>query len=1306
MLVFNTEPQKKLIFNATPTTAQPVDAFSSLRPDTGTVANSTPSITVQPGATMLQDAAAAIVRAPFRATQALTTTVNKAVGVPLLPQFNAGPVSKAALGSEPVQTIPEAIKTTQQNIQAAGVPSAVAGPFGAFTTLGSLALDFSPLGGEENALKQIAKAKTALEAEQLARSMHIAEDLIPTAREAFLKASNTSEAKAALDSLTNLQKTTKTTPEVVRTVDSVVDNSPRAITREAAPLEQQAMKAQSLEQGRFAPEATRAEVTHTPSPTRTPALEQPSVSYRNPITKDLPELSKAVDSGINLDRLAISEEGKNLVAKTVDEVRPQLEAIVGKALSNKEALDLADNSSKLLARAVSHEDTLKWEAAMTATRQKLAHMAETGTVDKEFVDTLLAVKTIGTDIGRKLQSLSITAAPKAGNTKQALVEAVLKATDDADAVIEAAKGVDFNDFKQASAFYRHFIQPQAREWIDLLRYNSMLSSPKTHIVNVFSNAVNSTLVAAVEKLAVGSIDFLRSSITGTPRQRLVGEAGQYVKGYLSNVRGAAKRFGDVLSGKAAMTNLDTKGIPLATSGLPSAVEKALSVPMRLLEASDQFFTELVASGERAGMEYLQSKGIQQTLIDKRVDELAAYRLYRQDLFPEGQGTLLNAIDEFTSKLMSLRENRNVIVSTLAKFTVPFVKTPMNIFKQGLEYSPLGFATMIKTKDAQLQLSKAMVGSSMFLGGAILLTSDRLSWAEPLNPDEKNAYRDAGKQPYSVKVGDTWVSYQKLPPPIAFPLSMIAALHDGYQKGGVDDTTFDRVLAAVAKYGNFLADQSYAKSIGDLLSAVRGGADGLEKVAANYAQQLIPYRALSGWLARLVDHTQRQPDPDGTFIDKEVQYLMSQIPGLSKSVPARANAEGKAIELQHPFLNAFSPANVSDEDQAKAATYDQALTIKKYNQDAKAKSNEFKQQAEQTWGELKDLPKEDIKARLRELAKENPNLVEKVLDVASDEKQGLNYSERQLKNATIEARAQFIFSQKATFKTDAEWKSYLKDLAAKKILTESVIERMVELKAGQPKAEDKQSLLDKGKGALAAVQGFMGSLGPQTVGEARKQGLMPLGNPNALKGLPDDAPIPEGLRFFDPMGAVGAIEKVGAKTAGKIASSVLQVVNHATGETKFFRIAASELERFKTLVDDGVKGMAGIPDKAGNVFHITAKTPQQMLERGFTDGGIANLDMLPTKVTSHARADGTIPVKEYVKSNSDLKPKFRLAVERVENRGGKLEAGRYASYLHDRLLTLAPGTSEYHHTEKLYNEALNDIRMYEDAIQKKLKSTLK
>lgn len=768
-----------------------------------------------------------------------------------------------------------------------------------------------------------------------------------------------------------------------------------------------------------------------PTDTTLPKIPKPS-SYSN-------DIKNLANEKLNVDTYNISPEGKGVIERVIQEVKPQIQKAVGKVLTNQETLKVAEDSSKVLTKAIGRDKTLEYNAALLRARQSLAAASKSGKVDEDYIKNLIAVKTAAADAGRTLQALSIGADAKEITGKQAILEAVMKTGAEADKIIAAAKGVDFTDLNQATNFYRQFVKPTATDWIDLIRYNSMLSSPKTHLINAFSNLLNTTLVAPIERAVAGGIDFLGSKLTGNARKVYAGESGAYLFHYFTNVKNATGRFADVMRGVRTFTNLDTKNIPIATSGVKGAVVKTLSFPLKLLEASDQFFTALAEGAETGALKYRAGKGVNVGNIESQAQQSAAYRLFREDLFNENQGHLLDAVDQLTSKLQNLRNSPNPIVSTTAKFTVPFLRTPMNIFKQGLEYSPVGFGTLPGARNKTEQLAKAIVGSTVFAGAAMLLQSNRLTWGEPIDPAQKAAFRDAGMQPYAVKIGNKWVSYQKLPPGLAFPLAMVAAIHDTQQNKQIDDNTVDLVLSGVAKYGQFLADQSYAKSIGDLLSAAKGGEAGVERVVSNYAQQGVPFRALGGWLARLFDNTQRKVDSSKPFIDQQVQLLMMNIPGLSQKVPARTNSQGEPIPNQHRVFNAFSPVQVTTEKPGGSQEFQRLQDIQKANKQTTYDNKQVTANAQAEYNKIHTLTDPNEKAQyLKDLAASNPDLVKKVIQIAKDSAISMGASDQKLSNAPISTRARVIIAELGNIKSKEEKAAYLKDLAAKKILTKSVL----------------------------------------------------------------------------------------------------------------------------------------------------------------------------------------------------------------------------------------------------------------------------
>lgn len=764
------------------------------------------------------------------------------------------------------------------------------------------------------------------------------------------------------------------------------------------------------------------------------------------ITQDVKKI-KAVNTGLNLDKINVSVKGREVLEEALTEVRPQIEEVVGKRLTNKEVQATAEASERILKRVIGREDTLKWESAILKARQKFTAAAESGAIDREALDALLTVKSQGTDIARKLQSLSQMADPVENNATQALIEGILKVTDDIEAVAKEAKGVNFNNFQEASEFYRKFVKPRAEEWLDLLRYNSMLSSPTTHIVNIFSNLVNTALIAPLEKTAAGSIDFFGAALRGKARQTFAGEGKAFIGGYMKNLRNASTRFGEAWRQVRPISQLDIRSIPLATKGPQGAIAKTLSVPMRLLEASDQFFMTLTEGAERAALEYRMARGVHVPLIEKSAKDAALYRVFRQELFKKGQGTALDAIDHFTNLVMMTRRSKNPIVRTIGKFTVPFVQTPMNIFKQGVEYSPLGLLAIPGAKDKNTQLARAIIGSGAAAMAATFLASGRITADEPTSRADKDAFRAAGMQPWSIKLGSRWYSYQKLPPAVAFNLAWVASIDKLLKEKKIDDTTADLIMRSIAKYANFLSDQSYAKSVGDLIDAVKGDEYAIQKLIGNYPQQLIPYRALGGWMARLADDSQRVLDDKAGFIDKQIQLLMLNVPLLSRRLPARVGPTGETIPNQSRLLNALSPIKISPENKDFAEVYAEMEKLRQVIRRQSQESSKRNQEAQQIYNKLKVMTREQANAEANRIKSEDPTLFKAIKKIKEEDELGLTTLDKSMKQLGVEngERAKFIWNVLQKLETPQQKNEYVAELKRKKIITADVMKQLRELK---------------------------------------------------------------------------------------------------------------------------------------------------------------------------------------------------------------------------------------------------------------------
>lgn len=682
----------------------------------------------------------------------------------------------------------------------------------------------------------------------------------------------------------------------------------------------------------------KAQSLPTELPRTQQTLQAPQQSQGSNQNGSLPDNTKPVlnpeDPFYNVNRIGVENPVKQQVSDLIQspEVKPQIEQTVGDPLTFKEIQSKAQVSPELN-KTYSRAETEKLGAEALALRNKVAELADMGLNSEQYKEALIKDKAFGQYIARLLGQRRIISDPSQKTIFNEMVSKILKEGADPDEVANAAKNIDFNDAKQSAEFYRKFIKATPSDWLDVIRYNSMLSSPNTFINNASSNALASSVIPPIEKTLTGAIDFLGSKLFKKQQTQFAGEGAAYAKGYAQSLSNASSKFIDSIRGKSLDTNLDTRSIPLYTQGRRAKVESVLRTPTKLLEATDQFFTELVTGGERSALKYRQGKGvnISDSVIESQSKSNAAYRLFRSELNDPRQGGLLNGIDKVTGLIQQARSSNNPYLSNIAKYTLPFVRTPMNILKQGVEYSPFGVATLHGAANKSEQLSKIVIGTSAAAMTAMLTTSGRTTWAAPSSKKEKDEFYAAGMQPYSVKIGDKWVAYSKLPPQLSFPIALVSALHDSEKSGKITDSDTDNILNAVAKTGNFFADQSYLKSIGDLLGSIRGDyGSNLSSVASNYAQQLVPFRALGGWLARLDDPYQRQVNRDAPFWEQQVQMLMQNIPGASRNLDPRLDAKGEPLKAQNKELNAFSPFRVSTEDPENKAIYDTNQTIKKLN----------------------------------------------------------------------------------------------------------------------------------------------------------------------------------------------------------------------------------------------------------------------------------------------------------------------------------------------------------------------------------------
>jgi len=465
--------------------------------------------------------------------------------------------------------------------------------------------------------------------------------------------------------------------------------------------------------------------------------------------------------------------------------------------------------------------------------------------------------------------------------------------------------------KEAMKPLLKFMSPKWGEYVTELFYNSILSNPKTHIVNFVSNTLTAVM-SPFEKGVSALVEVPLALIQRRPRQRFFGEVAQEIFGVLRGIpEGVRAAFKTLKSGQTVEQLSKWEQRTEAFKGKAAIVIK---LPTRFLEAADAFgrgINRMMALRAQA-YRVASKEGLKGEKFLARLNELmmnpteemleeasriAEYRLFRQE-----PGAVV-------SKLMKLRDAEVWGIQPL-RFIIPFLRTPANLVKFGLERSPLAVFNVPmwknvaqKSPEAAEQIARWVMGSSIAATIGIYAADGKITGAAPKNTLERDAFYRAGKQPYSVKIGDVWIAYQRLEPfnqVLAQVAAIVGAINDKKSK----DDIFNQAQQVVSTIGNNLISQTYMSGIANLIGAFEDPVGEGEYLLQQLSTGFIPYSGLMRGLSQAVEPTYRKPS-------NIPETIMTAIPGMAGKVKPRTNIFGEVSKRTTPW---YSPFNISPERQ--------------------------------------------------------------------------------------------------------------------------------------------------------------------------------------------------------------------------------------------------------------------------------------------------------------------------------------------------------------------------------------------------------
>lgn len=488
------------------------------------------------------------------------------------------------------------------------------------------------------------------------------------------------------------------------------------------------------------------------------------------------------------------------------------------------------------------------------------------------------------------------------------------------------------------------------EKIDSWRYFSMLANPRTHIRNMVGNVAMGKTQRIKDKLAGGIEGVVSKFNPEMERTKTLMPANSKTKEFAKS---------DVLNPdvQSMMELNENKYNP--QSRLQNArrtfksdiFEKSLG---RLFDWNDKALEAEDALGlksayKKALSDYLTANKID---TDKITDaQLSKARNYAVQQAKEATfhqaNSIATAINQFSRK--------NKLTKGATDAILPFVKTPMNVAKAGLEYNPLGLLKTITSDTVKLRkgnisvnkyidnLSKGLTGTGIAVLGYALADAGILK-ASGSDDDKKENYDEAiGKQSYSLQIGDKTYSLDWLAP-VGIPLftgaeafSLKQSKQDEKSSLSTEDNKeTNKLINSLENWANGMANaispMSEMSMISGLTSALTSYQQDstqmigsmLTNAGKSYVNQFVP--TLLGQTAKTMDKYERSTTSTKTgllpkAIDQTKLQMMSKIPGLRQKLPTKTDIWGNELKQspnirERTFNNFINPATVKNIGNSK------------------------------------------------------------------------------------------------------------------------------------------------------------------------------------------------------------------------------------------------------------------------------------------------------------------------------------------------------------------------------------------------------
>ena len=450
--------------------------------------------------------------------------------------------------------------------------------------------------------------------------------------------------------------------------------------------------------------------------------------------------------------------------------------------------------------------------------------------------------------------------------------------------------------------------------------SGILSDPVTQAVKLGGD-ISTMMTRPFVDLAAGTVRALRGG-----EGAKAGEAAASIYGMYKGFSAAARIWSAAIRTETIRTDSSGEQIKPAIEGVAGQIVRW---PFRGLSATNDWAEELQKNMEAHRLAYRETdKAGYDMMSQEGRDSLTARAAEMRDPDSEQFKTVADAAKRFTFtaapgklaqaaiRVISIPIGPETWNFTPLKFIVPFTKIPGNMNKEFLRLTP-GFAPLIKEWRADVAAGGARADKAMgeqLIGSLIASTVAAgvihgiVRGAGDPDPQKHAADLAAGKQDYSIKIGDTWHSVKRVQP-VGTLIGFVADLTTMAKHASEDNLQLQqKINEATARisvaFKNAVLDQPFLKGAFEMVNAMGDPQRFGARMAETFAASQLPDSGFNTYIAKLMDPSMRE-------INSILDAIKAEIPGWRETLLPKRDIFGEPVPGQTRTLGILQSTTTTE-----------------------------------------------------------------------------------------------------------------------------------------------------------------------------------------------------------------------------------------------------------------------------------------------------------------------------------------------------------------------------------------------------------